>query len=289
MRVSVGVLVCLLLLVVSCWSFCAEETATLSSSNETALEKLPTVSPKLPSETKLVLPELSNLVLAADRAAVPGTIRRLPDAAGAIAPWFVRPRAASLHSFCIGRWLWDPPAARRRILYYCDSNDRRIFFSVGPGHEAVLGVHRTLVREVCFGPGNQLYFSEASGAQADGKVFRIVPGAGVVLYATVSIGRIGGFWSGNFGFDRSGMMYVSNGNLAASALWRYPIGAMPVPLFRHPNLSGFFVRQGAEAMRGVFFSDLTNVVNYRVIGGAGAPAHYPGPARCEFCDVWVPS
>lgn len=63
-----------------------------------------------------------------------------------------------------------------------------------------------------------LYFSEATGAGADGKIYRIEDDA-PILYRTVVLSVVDGFWAGDFAFGEDGMLYLSSGNRIPASIY----------------------------------------------------------------------
>jgi hypothetical protein len=110
------------------------------------------------------------------------------------------------------------------LLHFVNANDNTIhkvikilgFIFTVPVH-----THNTYVRAIAFDDGGNLYFSEASGAGADGKIFRIDSGSPApTLYQEIRLSDVGGFWAGDFTFGARGNLYVSTGNRIPSSIYR---------------------------------------------------------------------
>jgi len=97
--------------------------------------------------------------------------------------------------------------------------------------EKVFFTHKTYVRNLRLDNDDNVYFSESSGAGADGKIYRVQPAkdqtaATAALVCTVSLGDVG-FWAGDFAFGRAAnggldtdTIYLSSGNQIPSSIYR---------------------------------------------------------------------
>jgi hypothetical protein len=119
------------------------------------------------------------------------------------------------------------PAAR----YYLSRNRNMLIQADKKGEEVVYR-HTTYVRDLVLDDRDNVYFSEASGAGGDGKIYRVVPIGGAnpdraELICTVPLGDVGGFWAGDFAFGRlplggldTDMLYLSSGNKVPASIYR---------------------------------------------------------------------
>jgi hypothetical protein len=119
---------------------------------------------------------------------------------------------------------------RDGVPYYLSGNQFVIVRADKDGEE-VFFTHSTYVRDLALDDRGNLYFSEASGAGRDGKVYRVVPDAGAapataVLVCTVRLQDVG-FWAGDFAFGRTAdggldtdTLYLSSGNQIPASLYR---------------------------------------------------------------------
>lgn len=110
-------------------------------------------------------------------------------------------------------------------LYFVDANERaiyRLFRFLWFRFTLTVHTHTTYVRDVGFDPAGVLYFSEASGAGGDGKIYRL--GGSPSLFRDVPLTEVGGFWAGNFAFDHAGTLYISSGNRVPASIYRLEDG-----------------------------------------------------------------
>jgi hypothetical protein len=126
-------------------------------------------------------------------------------------------------------FLFAPWDANR--LYFVDANQFRIYvknLSPGAPPESVVHTHTTYVRDIGVDRDGWMYFSEATGAAGDGKIWRLNGDGSASPYYTVSLSRLGGFWSGNFCFDRDGVLYLSTGNEVGASVYRVDVATNTV-------------------------------------------------------------
>jgi outer membrane protein assembly factor BamB len=113
-------------------------------------------------------------------------------------------------------------------LYYLDSNDRGVYYHTAKG-EILYYNNSTYVRDLAFDSQGMLYISEASGGSKDGAIYTLTfdqKAQQVVktLYLTVPLAKVGTYWGGNFAFDKSGNLYISNGNTGNAAIYQVMAG-----------------------------------------------------------------
>ena len=198
---------------------------------------------------------------------------------------YARP-ANNLTSFTSGPKLGTPGTAANpsTMIYYCNAINEKRIYCLGDG---VIYTHRTYVREVAFGPGPALYFSESSGATADGKIYRLNAAMVPVLYYTVRLGQVGGFWAGHFAFSPAGRLFISSGNIVRARIWACPLGpAAPVPMYRDRGpILGFCVTDAAA--RTFYFTNGTPQLRRGIFGGPPPAVVFVSPKRNNYCDVLV--
>lgn len=131
-------------------------------------------------------------------------------------------------------------------LYISNSNADDIV-SLAPGGTTVEPVftHTTFSRDIALDEDNRLHFSEATGATADGTIYRLDGGSAVPVY-TVRLADVGGYWAGDFTFDPSGALYISTGNRIGGKVYRIDDPAASSPPVEVYSLSG-------EAITGIAF------------------------------------
>lgn len=146
-----------------------------------------------------------------------------------------------------------------RKLYYVNDNDNKIFLSVklesGMWSEQVVYTHSTYVRDIAFHSdkdGNPaIYFSEASGAGGNGRIFKLVNGTAVPFY-DVLLFNMKGFWSGDFTFDDDGNLYLSSGNCHPARIYKETFNNVTLPV---EMASGFIFRDDNESIGGMAYKD----------------------------------
>lgn len=276
MRLAVAV-VCFSVLVGLAWS---AETVHLSQAEfQQMAPPVLQVPPRL-EPFKLNIALVQQAMYAATLEVNPGAVYRLtpPTAETTV---YQRPQAGRLTSFDYGPWLWttaSPPQA----LYFSDATlDHRIFYSLGWGHQAVIVAGPFIVREVDLGPGNQLYVSEAYGAAADGRIWKLGPGHAPLVYYTVKRAQVGGRWHGHFAFDPTGVLHVSNGYGTNAKVWRCPLGGVPAVRYVDPGpVLGFhFVTANT-----ILYANGTTQIWKGAFGGGRAVA-FTSAAGHHFSDI----
>jgi hypothetical protein len=102
------------------------------------------------------------------------------------------------------------------------------------GREEIVYEHDTFVRDIAFvAEANDvaLFFSEASGAGANGKIYKLVQGD-PVLYYEVVLEEVGGFWAGDFAFDDQQTLYLSSGNRVPASIYKVTADGRVTEIFR---------------------------------------------------------
>lgn len=111
-------------------------------------------------------------------------------------------------------------------LHFVNANEKaiyRVFKILWFTFKIRIFNHTTYVRDIAFDSYGNLYFSEASGAGSNGKIFRIESGS-PTLFQEVEIADVGGFWAGDFTFDTQGNLFISNGNRIPASIYRFRNG-----------------------------------------------------------------
>lgn len=138
---------------------------------------------------------------------------------------FFRRRLGSISSIA----LW------RGQLYFCSANDKRIYQKrTGQQQERVVFEHRTYIRDLAVDPNGNLYFSEASGAKGNGRIYKLSPRVNELRPdrrfsissdsrmnpVQVRLSTVDGFWAGDFTFDAQSNLYLSSGNRTPASIYR---------------------------------------------------------------------
>ena len=145
--------------------------------------------------------------------------RRKPDV-------FIRRCLGTIYSIA----LWEEQ------LYFCSANDRRIYFKKLNEPERVVFTHNTYIRDIAVDPSGYLYFSVASGAGGDGRIYQLTPPVNNLgpkdrfsISSTsrnrpvqVHLKTVNGFWAGDFTFDEQGNLYLSTGNRSPAFIYKVP-------------------------------------------------------------------
>ena len=159
----------------------------------------------------------------ADAKESPGSVYRLGAIAGSAETIYTRP-SRNLYSFAFHPYIPEK-------LYYVNANENKIYRSsqahTGWTAEETVYDHDTYVRDLAFDLDQDgdlvLYFSEATGAGANGKIYRIENDA-PVLYRTIALSDVDGFWAGDFAFGEDGTLYLSSGNRVPASIYKVSEG-----------------------------------------------------------------
>ncbi len=101
--------------------------------------------------------------------------------------------------------------------------------SSGWAPEEVVYTHTTYIRDIAFAFDSNgelgLYFSEATGAGGDGKIYRIEDGYATPYY-DVKLADVDGSWAGDFAFDAESNLYLSSGNRVPARIYKVDDGTV---------------------------------------------------------------
>jgi hypothetical protein len=161
----------------------------------------------------------------ADARESPGSVYRLGATLGSEETIYTRP-SRNIYSFSFHPYVPEK-------LYYVNANEDKIYRSsetaTGWTREETVFDHDTYVRDLAFDLDQDgdlvLYFSEATGAGANGKIYRIEDDA-PVLYRTIALSDVGGFWAGDFAFGEDGTLYLSSGNRVPASIYKLDEGGV---------------------------------------------------------------
>jgi WD40 repeat protein len=129
-----------------------------------------------------------------------------------------------------------------------DSNQFKLFaVDSTTGVASPVFTHTTYLRDVAFDPAGNLYFSEATGAGADGKIYKLnLATATATVFYNVLRSSVGGFWAGDFTFAPDGHLYISTGNVIGGRVYR-----VDDPAAASPPVSVYSI--AAESVTGIGF------------------------------------
>ena len=175
-------------------------------------------------------------------------------------------------------------------LYYANANEFNIYLTAETGSgwaaESVVFTHTTYVRDVAFAwdqNGNfGLYFSEATGAGGDGKIYRVDGAAATPIY-TVRLADVGGFWAGDFAFDYEGNLYLSSGNRVPASIYKVATGTGAVTRIfdsREGSIAGLVYRDGR-----LYYADWRQNIYRLDLSSMTSTLYYTNLARQWLSDV----
>ncbi|MEW6418917.1 MAG: hypothetical protein AB1480_12485 [Nitrospirota bacterium] len=138
----------------------------------------------------------------------PGSVYRVEDGREAIS---YKRRGGNIYSI----------AFLRGRLYFVNANEDKVYRVVGRRSERAVYTHSTYIRDIALDRRDNIYFSEASGAGGDGSIYRLnMIRRTATLFLEVRIAEVGGFWAGNFAFDKEDNLYLSSGNRIPAGIYR---------------------------------------------------------------------
>jgi hypothetical protein len=178
--------------------------------------------------------------------------------------------------------LYSLAVAPNGTLYFSDHNDNYVYRLDGR-REVRVFAHSTYTRDIKFDRQGRLYFSEATGAGADGLIYRLQGGRAEVTFR-VHLSEVDGFWAGNFGFDREGVLWLSSGNRVPASLFKV-VGGHPRRMFT----SGGSITGLAFTERGdLLYADWRQRVQRVELPGFLASEALHSPAIKWASDIAVP-
>jgi hypothetical protein len=166
------------------------------------------------------------------------------------------------------------------VAYVSDANTNDLLRWTG-GTLSLVHRHTTYLRDIAFDAQGRLHFSEATGARADGRIYRLDDG-GPTLFFTVSLAAVGGFWAGHFSFAPDGTLYLSTGNRVGASIYRV-VGGSPVVFYTDPagSIAGF----DFDPAGNLYYADWFHRI-YRVTPTGVRTVALENPGR-RFSDVHV--
>lgn len=190
---------------------------------------------------------------------------------GQVSVFFERSRGGQIYSFNF---------APDGTLYLVDANSFRLARIV-EGQEDRFFTHSTYIRHIEFDPEGKLYFSEATGAGADGTIYTLTDTTPQPFY-TVRLSEVDGFWAGAFAFDGDGALWLTSGNIVPSYLYKVEDGApRRVLTLNEESMDGFFFAPGGHL---VVANWMTNVYRY-VAPDFTARETFTVPGAVHIADV----
>lgn len=176
-------------------------------------------------------------------------------------------------------------------LYYADSNQNNIYLTAETGSgwsaETIVHTHTTYVRDIAFAFDQNgeigLYFSEASGAGGDGKIYGLESGGTAVPFYTVKLSDVGGFWRGDFAFDYDGNLYLSSGNRIPASIYKVATGTGAVTKIfdsKTGSIAGLVYRNGR-----LYYAGWRQNIYRLDLSSGTSTVYYTNPSRTWISDV----
>jgi hypothetical protein len=180
-------------------------------------------------------------------------------------------------------------------LYFVNANDLKIYrvLEISPGTwstEEVVLSRNTYIRDLAFRFNQagdlRLYFSEATGAGGNGKIYEVMGDGSVVPFYEVDLSKVDGYWAGDFAFDDAGNLYLSSGNRRPAMIYKVtitvgsPAGA-PAEIYRDDKepIAGIVVKDNS-----IYYANWGNKV-YRLSLATGSRSAYTDSSRGWISDV----
>ncbi len=196
--------------------------------------------------------------------------------------FYTRP-SGSLHSFT-----FHPGVLEK--LYFVNANLNNIYLTAetGSGWSVATTVftHTTYVRDIAFAFDQDgdigLYFSEATGAGGDGKIYRL-DGASATPFYTVRLSSVDGFWGGDFAFDYDGNLYLSSSNIIPASIYKVTSGTGVVTkIFESKTgcIAGLVYRDGY-----LYYADWRQNIYRLDLSSGTSTLYYTNPSRTNLSDV----
>lgn len=196
---------------------------------------------------------------------------------------YTRP-SGNLHSFT-----FHPGITEK--LYFVNANQRNIYrvdeLWSGWTAESIIYTHKTYVRDIAFAFDKDgrmgIYFSEASGAGGDGKIYKLYDNGSTDLFYTVDISRVGGSWGGDFTFDYDGNLYLSSGNRVPGSIYKVARGTGAVTeIFDSEKgpIAGLVYRNGD-----IYYADWRQSIYRLDLDSMTITSYYTNTRRTQISDV----
>lgn len=215
-----------------------------------------------------------------DRSEIPGSIYHLDPATGVVTTVYARP-SGRIASFSVFYYPYK--------LYYVSGTDGNVYrtdyVSGAWQPEVAVFTHSTTVRQMEFAtPGggqSELFFSEAHGSGADGKIYRL-DGSKPVLYCAVRRGDIGGSWAGHFTIASSNLLYLATGATSGGRIFSVTGGKVVTEVFHDPQggTGGLTALPGA-----LYYADLASRIQRVHLANGKRSLVYAGKTHTGISDV----
>jgi uncharacterized repeat protein (TIGR01451 family) len=194
---------------------------------------------------------------------------------------YTRPSRNNLYSFA-----FHPEVPEK--LYYANANEYKIYRTTqlwsGWTSEEVVYTHTTYVSDIAFAFDEKgelgLYFSESSGARANGKIYKIEDGK-ASLYYEVKLADVGGFWAGDFTFDNRNNLYLSSGNRVPASIYKVE-GKNVKEIYKDEkgSISGLAYKDGS-----LYYANWGSNIYQLDLSTGKRTAIYSNPVHTRLSDV----
>ncbi len=179
-------------------------------------------------------------------------------------------------------------------LYYVNANDNKIYLATRTTGgtwtttDQVAYTHSTYIRDLEYYPtdsgGLEIYFSESSGAGADGQIYLLSGGAATPYY-TVRLSDVDGFWAGDFIHDSDGNLYLSSGNQIPASIYRVSGGTVSrIYTSNNAPITGMAYRDGS-----IYYANWGNEIHRLVLSTLVDSVVRSQPGHTWISDVGLSS
>jgi outer membrane protein assembly factor BamB len=225
-----------------------------------------TTSPIIPQkpDNPTSLPAPANGLYLSDGAALPGIVDHI-ESDSSLTNYYTRPTPVGGVAGPLTHFALSPNGT----LYFIDGTSRTIYTVDASNAEVPIWTDQTQlnpVRDLGFDANGNLYYSVGTGID-NGSIYELnAAHTAVTLTYSVQIIQVNNYWRGDFAFDSSNNLYLSNGQPSTTNRIYQVIGITPTPVFTSTGEIAGFVRDNSGAF---YFTDVTTGI-YRTSGNAAS-------------------
>ncbi len=216
----------------------------------------PPIVPRRPDEPTS-LPAPSNGLYLTDSAANPGIVDHIePDSS--LTTYYMRPVGGvnPLTHFAL---------TSNGTLYFTDGSSANIYTLNAASSEVIAYTDQAgrPIRDLGFDATGNLYYSVGTGID-DGQILEIDSGfASATITYTVHVAQVGTRWQGDFAYDSSNNLFLSNGDASITNHIYQVSGTTPTAIFTGTGEIAGFVRDGSGAF---YFTDTSTGIYRFTLG-----------------------